>query len=297
MVLLFQRLVDGIQSGVLYGSIAIALVLVYRATGLLNFATGEIAMFCTFIIWRLTDSSQGLGLPLILSIVGGIVFGFFFGAGLERVVLRPFEKADHLRQSMVTMGLFLTLNALAGYLFSLDTQRLASPFPSGSFDIGGVVISYHRAGAMVALILIAILLKVMFSRTRLGLAMTGAAMNPESARLVGVNASTMLMMGWGLSAALGAVVGAMVAPDLFLSPNMMQSLLLYGMAAAVLGGMESYVGALVGGVLLGVIQTLVSGYVAFIGTQLQLATAFAAILVVLLSKPEGLFGVRQVERV
>lgn len=295
MVLFIQRLVDGLQSGVLYGSIALALVLVYRATGLLNFATGEIAMFCTFIVWKLAGG--GLGLPIVVGIIGGMLFGFVFGAGLERFVIRPFEKADHLRQSMVTMGLFLGINALAGYLFTLDVQRLPSPFPLGTWNIGGVIVSYHKVGSIVVLILVAIGLRVLFAKTRIGLAMTGAAMNPTSAQLLGVNPSRMLVLGWGLSAGLGALVGAMVAPDLFLSTNMMQALLLYGMAAAVLGGMESYVGALVGGVLLGVIQALAGGYVSFIGTQLQLAVAFAAILVVLLVKPEGLFGKRQVERV
>ncbi|MER7003675.1 branched-chain amino acid ABC transporter permease [Dactylosporangium sp. NPDC000555] len=295
MVLFIQRLVDGLQSGVLYGSIALALVLVYRATGLLNFATGEIAMLCTFIVWQLAGG--GLGLPIVVGIIGGMLFGFAFGAGLERFVIRPFEKADHLRQSMVTMGLFLGINALAGYLFTLDVQRLASPFPVGRWNIGGVIVSYHKVGSIIVLILVAIALRVLFAKTRIGLAMTGAAMNPTSAQLLGVNPSRMLVLGWGLSAALGALVGAMVAPDLFLSTNMMQTLLLYGMAAAVLGGMESYVGALVGGVLIGVIQALAGGYVSFIGTQLQLAVAFAAILIVLLVKPEGLFGKRQVERV
>lgn len=296
MVLFFQRIVDGVQSGVLYGSIALALVLVYRATGLLNFATGEIAMFCTFVIWKLT-SHGGLGWPLLLAIGGGIVFGFIFGAALERIVVRPFEKADHLRQAMVTMGLFLSINALAGYLFSLDVQRLRSPFPAGNWNLGGVIVSYHKAGSIVLLILVALVLRVLFAKTKLGIAMTGAAMNPESARLLGVNASTMLMIGWGLSSALGALVGAMVAPDLFLSTAMMQSLLLYGMASAVLGGMDSYFGALVGGVFLGVVQGLAAGYISFIGTQLQLAVAFAAIILVLLIKPEGLFGQKQVERV
>ncbi|WP_433378773.1 branched-chain amino acid ABC transporter permease [Actinoplanes sp. CA-142083] len=295
MTLLIQRLIDGVQSGVLYGSIALALVLVYRATGLLNFATGEIAMFCTFIIWELAGG--GLGFPIVVAIIGGMIFGFVFGAGLERFVIRPFEKADHLRQSMVTMGLFLGINALAGWLFTLDVQRLESPFPAGRWHLGGVSISYHKLGSIVLLILVAAGLRLLFARTRIGLAMTGAAMNPTSAQLLGVNPSRMLAFGWGLSAALGALVGAMVAPDLFLSTNMMQTLLLYGMAAAVLGGMDSYVGALVGGVALGVIQALAGGYISFIGTQLQLAVAFAAIIIVLLVKPEGLFGKRQVERV
>jgi branched-chain amino acid transport system permease protein len=195
------------------------------------------------------------------------------------------------------MGLFLGINALAGWIFSLDVHRLSSPFPEGRVSLGGVVLSYHKIGSALLLVLVAIVLRIVFTRTKIGVAMTGAAMNPDSARLLGVNASTMLMIGWGLASGLGALVGAMVAPDLFLSTNMMQSLLLYGMAAAVLGGLESYEGALVGGVLLGVIQSLASGYISFIGTQLQLAVAFAAIIIVLLIKPEGLFGKPEVTRV
>ncbi|SEE58297.1 branched-chain amino acid ABC transporter permease [Jiangella alba] len=294
-MLLLQRLVDGIQSGVLYGALGMAVVLVYRSTGVLNFAAGEMAMLCTFVIWLF--AADGLGLPIVVAILAGAMFGFAFGAGLERIVMRPFAQADHLRQAMVTTGLLLAINAAAGYLFSLDAHRLDSPFPAGGLDLGGVVVSYRRAGAMLLLVGIAIALRLVFTRTKLGLAMTGAAMNPASARMLGINVPRMLMLGWGMAAMLGAIVGAMVAPELFLSTTMMQALLLYGFAAAVLGGLDSYEGALVGGVAIGIIQSLASGYVGFIGTQLQLATAFAAILAVLLIRPEGLFGRKQVERV
>ncbi|MGI8330430.1 branched-chain amino acid ABC transporter permease [Actinomadura scrupuli] len=297
MALLVQRLIDGIGNGMLYGSVALALVLIYRATGMVNFAQGEMAMFCTFVTWKLADPDSGLGLPIIVGIIGGVVFGFLFGAGLERIVIRPFESADHLRQMIVTLGLFLALNSLAAYIFTADTQRLASPFPDDTLSFGGVSVSTREIGVVVVLLVMAALLRELFNRTRLGLAMRGAAMNPESSRLLGIDVSRMLMIGWGLSAAIGALAGALVAPQIFVSPGMMQTLLLYGFAAAVVGGFDSAPGALVGGVLVGLVQALASGYVSFIGTQLQLTTAFVLILAVLLVRPQGLFGRVSVERV
>ncbi|SEG93517.1 amino acid/amide ABC transporter membrane protein 1, HAAT family [Thermomonospora echinospora] len=297
MALFLQRLIDGIGNGMLYGAVALALVLIYRATGMVNFAQGEMAMFCTFITWKLADHEFGLGLPIVAGIAGGVIFGFLFGAALERVVIRPFESADHLRQMIVTLGLFLAINALAAWIFTADTQRLASPFPSGALRLGGVSVSYHQLGVIAVLLVMALALRELFGRTRLGLAIRGASMNPESSRLLGVDVSRMLMIGWGLSAAIGALAGALVAPAVFVSPGMMQTLLLYGFAAAVLGGFDSAPGALVGGVMVGVVQAMVSGYVPAVGTQLQLATAFALILMVLLVRPQGLFGRVSVERV
>ncbi|MDX6740744.1 branched-chain amino acid ABC transporter permease [Actinocorallia sp. A-T 12471] len=297
MALFLQRLIDGIGNGMLYGAVALALVLIYRATGLVNFAQGEMAMFCTFVTWKLADQELGFGLPIVVGIAGGVAFGFLFGAAVERVVVRPFEGADHLRQMIVTLGLFLALNALAAWVFTSSTERLDSPFPAGSLRIGGVSVAYQQLGVIAVLLVMALLLRLLFARTRLGLAMRGAAMNPESSRLLGVDVSRMLMVGWGLSAAIGALAGALVAPTVFVSPTMMQTLLLYGFAAAVLGGFDSAPGALVGGVIVGVVQAMASGYISAIGTQLQLATAFVLILVVLMLRPQGLFGRVSVERV
>jgi branched-chain amino acid transport system permease protein len=297
MVLLVQRLVDGISNGFLYGAVALALVLIYRTTGLINFAQGEMAMFCTFIVWRLADPANGLGMSMILAIGAGIIIAFVFGALLERVVIRPFEGSDHLRQTIVTLGLFLALNALAGYVFTTNTERLESPFPSGVLRIHGVNITYSEIGIIAVLLVMSLLIRMLFMNTRIGLGMRAAAMNPFSSRLAGIDVSRMLMIGWGLSSAVGALAAVLVAPTVYVSTNMMGTLLLYGFAAAVVGGFESAPGALVGGVLVGLVQSLSAGYVSFIGNQLQLATAFALILVVLLVRPQGLFGRVSVERV
>lgn len=296
MELLAQRIVDGIGDGVIYGLLALALVMIFRSTRILNFAQGEMAMFCTMVVWKLTSSS-GLGLPLLLAIASGIIAGFILGAGLERVVMRPFEGGDHLRQAMVTMGLFLAINALGGYLFTLNTQQIGSPFPSGGLHPGGVRISYQFLGLLGVALVVSTLLWAFFSWTRVGLGMRAASTSPQAARVHGVNVPRMLMLGWALSGALGALAGALLAPSLFVSSNMMLNILLYAFAAAAVGGFDSAPGALVGGVIVGLVQHLAAGYIGFIGNQLQLATALFVILVVLLIRPQGLFGSKLVQRV
>jgi branched-chain amino acid transport system permease protein len=248
-------------------------------------------------VWKLADPGQGIGMSIGLAIACGVVFAFLLGAVLERVVIRPFEQSDHLRQTIVTLGLFLAINALAGYVFTTDTERLASPFPQGVLRIRGVNITYSEIGMITVLLVMALLIRQLFMGTRLGLAMRAAAMNPTSSRLSGIDVSKMLMIGWGLSSVIGAIAAVLVAPAVFVSTNMMGTLLLYGFAAAVVGGFESALGALVGGVLVGLVQSLAAGYVSFISNQLQLATAFGLILVVLLIRPQGLFGRTPVERV
>jgi branched-chain amino acid transport system permease protein len=298
MELLIQRLIDGTSNGFLYGAVALALVLIYRSTGLMNFAQGEMAMFSTFVVWKLADQKLGLGLALAIAIPAGIAFAFLLGAVIERVVIRPFEGGgDHLRLLIVTLGLFLAINALAGYVFTTDTERLDSPFPSGGLTIGGVSITYLEIGTVVVFLAVALLIRQLFMGTRLGLGLRAAAMNPSSSRLAGIDVNRMMMIGWGLASAIGALAAILVAPVVYVSTNMMGGLLLYGFAAAVVGGFESAPGALVGGVLVGLIQSLSAGYLPFIGNQLQLATAFAVILLVLLIRPQGLFGRVPVERV
>jgi branched-chain amino acid transport system permease protein len=298
MELLIQRLIDGTSNGFLYGAVALALVLIYRSTGLMNFAQGEMAMFSTFVVWKLADQKLGLGLALAIAIPAGLVFALLLGAVIERVVIRPFEGGgDHLRLLIVTLGLFLAINALAGYVFTTDTERLDSPFPSGGLTAGGVSITYLEIGTVVVFLAVALLIRQLFMGTKLGLGLRAAAMNPSSSRLAGIDVNRMMMIGWGLASAIGALAAVLVAPVVYVSTNMMGGLLLYGFAAAVVGGFESAPGALVGGVLVGLIQSLSAGYLPFIGNQLQLATAFAVILLVLLIRPQGLFGRVPVERV
>ena len=281
-----QQVVSGVASGGIYASLALAIVLIYRSTRVVNFAQGEMATFTTFVAWTLTQEglSKWLAFPLTLLIA------FAGGVALERIVIRPVERAPVLTVVIVTIGLLILLNGLSGSIWGRDVKSFPSLFPTRALDVGGVRISIQDLGVIGVVLAAVALLTAFFRFTKLGLAMRAAATNPDTAPLVGIRVGWMLALGWGLAAALGALSGILVAPSLFLDPNMMLSVLLYAFAAAVLGGLESPVGAVVGGLLLGVIVNLAGTYVGFVGSELRLAVGLAVILVVLLVRPAGLFG-------
>jgi branched-chain amino acid transport system permease protein len=303
MDLFLQRVFDGLADGMIYGALALALVLIYRVTGLVNFAQGEMAMFCTFIVWWITRPDRLLtflptgpvNVRMMVGIVLGFGVGFLMGVLFERFIMRPFERRPVLDQAMATMGIFLGLGAMAAFLFSVEPVAMESVFPSGGLAIAGASLTWSTIGLVVVFVCLSLLLRLLFTRTRFGLAMRATTSNAASAQLSGIDVKRTLMIGWGLAGGLGAVAGAMVAPTLFLSTQMMQGVLLYAFAAAVLGGLDSVFGAVVGGVLVGLTQHLVGGYV--LGSELQLAAALVVILVVLLIRPQGLFGKLKVERV
>jgi branched-chain amino acid transport system permease protein len=249
----FQQLVFGLAIGAVYGSLALALVLIYRTTRVVNFAQGEMAMFTTFISWSLI-ANHGFSFWSAFFVTIGIAF--LLGMGIERVVIRPFEHGSHLAVILVTIALFVMFNGLAAWIWSPEQRAFLGPFSARPFDIGGVAISRQDIGVIVVTLLTVVLLWSFFRFTKLGLAMRAAAIGPESSRLLGVRVGWMYALGWGFAAALGAVSGMMVAPVVFLSPTMMQVILIYAFAAAVLGGIESPVGAVVGGLILGVGTTL-----------------------------------------
>jgi branched-chain amino acid transport system permease protein len=289
--LFLQRIVDGIQNGAIYAALALAIVLIFRATGLLNFAQGEMAMFATFLTWSLSSS----GWPIVAAIIGGMAISFAGGAAIERFLIRPVESSSPLAIVIVTIGMALALNAAAQVRWGTDGKTLPSPFPSGDIEIGGVTIKVTALGMVLVLLVVAALLFVVFQYTKIGLAMRAVASNMESSRLVGIRVGRVLMLGWGLSAALGAMAGALIAPTITaFDANFMQGVLVLGFAAATLGGFDSPVGAIVGGLLVGIVESLAGGY---IDSDLKLTTAFVLILVVLLVKPTGLFGSKEVQRV
>lgn len=295
MDLFVQQLLDGIASGALYGALALSVVLVYRASGIVNFAQGEMAMFAAFLTWQLWT----WGLPLLVAILISMAIAFAFGALVERVLIRPFgtTASAHLSLIIVTLGLMLVLTSGAGWIWGYLTKAVPPTFGEGSVDLGPAAMSRQALGIVLAVAVVAGLLYWLFQRTRLGLEMRAAASNPESARLAGIPVGRMLMLGWGLAGAIGALVGALAAPQLFLQPNMMAAMLLYAFAAATLGGFDSPVGALVGGLIVGVLENLAGTYVDAIGNDFKQAVALAIIMAVLLLKPEGLFGSRTVARV
>jgi branched-chain amino acid transport system permease protein len=288
-----QQVVSGLAAGAIYASLALALVLIYRSTDVINFAQGEMATFTTYVAWTLMHHGvsywPAFALTLLLAFGGGVA--------VERVVIRPVENRPELVIVIVTIGLLIALNALTGWIWGADVKSFDSPFPNDTFDVGGVTISVRDAGTFGICLLTVLMLWAFFRFTTVGLAMRAVAINPNASRLRAVRVGWMLALGWGLAAVLGAIAGMMAAPSVFLDPNMMLVVLIYAFAAAVLGGIDSPVGAVVGGLVLGVLINLLGAYVDFVGSELRLPTALAVLLVVLTIRPQGLFGHVVVRRV
>jgi branched-chain amino acid transport system permease protein len=288
-----QQVVSGLAAGAVYSSLALALVLIYRATEVVNFAQGEMATFTTYIAWTLMDR----GLDYWPAFALTLAIAFAGGVGIERTIIRPVENRPEIVIVIVTIGLLIALNGLTGWIWGAETKAFESPFPNETFEIAGVTISVRDLGTFAVCLATVLVLWGFFRFTTLGLAMRASAVNPGASRLLGVRVGWMLAIGWGFAAVLGAVAGMMAAPTVFLDPNMMILLLIYGFAAAVLGGIDSPVGAVVGGLLIGVIVNLLGAYVDFVGSALRLPTALAVLLIVLLIRPQGLFGHLAVRRV
>ncbi|MDQ1510968.1 MAG: branched-chain amino acid transport system permease protein [Actinomycetota bacterium] len=293
MALFFTQLLTGIQNGAVYASLAIALVLIFRTTGILNFAQGEIALYSTYIVWKLTTT----GMPVWLAILIAIVISFVIGALIERVVIRPVERSSPLVIVIVTIGMFLAINSLTQLQFGSGEHTLPSFYPQHTWRPGGVLISSNTLALVGVLAVECALLYFVLQRTKLGLAFRGVASNPESSRLLGVPVGRILMVGWGLAAAVGALAGALVVPTTTgLVPSSMQQILVFAFAAAALGGFDSVFGAVVGGMIVGVADAMTIGYVHAL-RGIDLLVPFGLILLVLLFRPAGLFGTTRVERV
>ena len=288
-----QQVVSGLASGGVYGSLALAVVIIYRSTGVVNFAQGEMATLSTFVCWTLMDHGvafwPAFALTLVLSFLGGIA--------IETAFVRPVEGAPTLAIVILTIGLLIAINGLTTWIWGGAAKPFDGPFSTEPIDVGGVRFSKQDLGVIVVSLIAVGLMWLLFSRTKLGLGLRATAVNRLESRLVGVRVGWMLAVGWGLAAVLGAVAGVMAAPSLFLDPNMMQTVLLYAFAAAILGGLDSPVGAVVGGLILGLTIDLLGRYVGWIGSTLKLPVALALILGFLLFKPAGLFGKLAVRRV
>jgi branched-chain amino acid transport system permease protein len=288
-----QQVVSGLATGAIFASLALALVLIYRATHVVNFAQGEMAMFTTYVAWELMDDGLSYWPAFLLT----LLIAFTGGVAIERVLIRPVEQKSVLTVVIVTVGLLIALNGLAPWIWGAEVKAFDSPFPNETIDIGGVAISTQDIGTFCVCIGTVALLWAFFNLTPLGLAMRSVAINRTASQLMGVRVGWMLALGWGLAAVVGAVAGMMAAPTVFLDPNMMLTILIYAFAAAVLGGIDSPIGAVVGGLSLGVILNLLGAYVDFIGSELRLPSALFVLLVVLVIRPTGLFGHVLVRRV
>ncbi len=296
-----QQVVTGISIGSIYAILALAIVLIYRSTSVVNFAQGEMAMFTTFITWTFL-----LRMDYWPAFLLTVLVAFVLGAVLEIVVMRPVERAPHLNSIVVTLGLLAIFNSVALWRYGPLQKPFPDPdnwcigdrcleiFQGDSLTAGAVTISRLNVGILFMALLIMVALFLLFNYTKIGLAMRATALNPVASQLVGINVSRMLALGWGLAAAVGAIAGMMTASSLNLSIDMMAAILIFGFAGAVLGGLDSPGGAIIGGLSVGVLQALAGNY---IDSQIDLMAAFVIIFLVLVIRPTGLFGRQLVRRV
>jgi branched-chain amino acid transport system permease protein len=281
-----QHVVNGLASGVIYSLLALAIVLVHRATGVLNFAQGELATLSAFICWALIDH----GWSFWPAFCATIALSFAGGVALEQTVIRRVQSGPPVGVVILTVGLLLAVNGLDTWIWGGTARMSAGPFSTAPIHIGGVALAKQELGVIAVCLGAALVFAMLLGRTRFGLGLRAAVVNPAEARLTGVRTPAMIAAAWGFAAALGAVAGVMAAPTLVLEPNMMQPVLLYAITAAVLGGLNSPRGAVIGGLVLGVLLNLVGSYVHWVGGELRLTLALAVLLSVLLARPAGLFG-------
>jgi branched-chain amino acid transport system permease protein len=298
---LIQQVASGLANGAIYACLALALVMIFVSTDHINFAQGEMAMFSAYLAWQLLQWGMNfwIALPLVA------LFSFLVGVGIERVILRPLHNAPVLSIVVVFIGLLTIFHSLAGGIWSHTIKDFPSPFPKVTFA-GSGYIGPHQIGMIVVTLILLFALFAFFRFTPLGLAMRAAAQNPTSARLAGVRVDWMLALGWGLAAAIGAVAGSLVAPAVYLEPNMMASILLYGFAGALVGGISSPGGAVAGGFIVGVLENLIAYFgnmlekasgIYLIGNGEKLTVALIIVITVLTLRPSGLFGRVTVKRV
>ncbi len=292
MELFIQQLLSGIATGAIYALMALAVVMIYQTINNLNFAQGEMAMFSTFVAWQLIQ----WGVPYWAAFVLTIMLSFAGGIAIERTLFRPLRNAHALAHIVVFIALFSIFNSLAGFIWDFSIKSFPRAFEAKPL-FGQHLISQHDAGIIGVVLTMLAMLYLFFRHTRIGLAMRAAAENPESARLAGIRVGWMVALGWGMASAIGAVAGMLIAPVVFLEPNMMLSILLYGFAAAVVGGLTSPGGAVFGGFAVGIVENLAGTFSPYIGRELKLTIALALIVTVLTIKPSGLFGRRVMSRV
>ena len=287
---MIHQILGGLANGGIYACVALALVMVYKSTHHINFAQGEMAMFSTCIAWALLQAGwsywAAFGATAILS--------FLIGAAIHAVIIRRLASASPLTLIVVFIGLMVMFHSLAGFFFGPDIKQFPSPFPKDAW-YASAYMSSHEVGVIAVTLLVVSGLFAFFRYTKAGLGMRAAAQDAASARLAGVAVGRMLMLGWGLAAAIGAVAGMLVAPVVFLDPNMMLGVLIYAFAAALVGGIDSPLGAIIGGFIVGVLENLMGAYV--VGTELKLSVALILIVAVLIVRPAGLLGRVVVSRV
>ena len=277
----------GLTEGMVYAAFALALVLIWRSTRIVNFAQGSMAAATTFIALALIQAGQSYWVALVVALVSG----FVLGAVVERVVIRPVEGGPELNAVIVALGLFVAIQAGIAIVFGSSFQSFPTPFGLEGFRVGDDRIALTPASLYVigSVLVVMALLVALFRFTRVGLAMRASAFGQEVARLLGVKVGRMLTLGWALAAVVGSLAGLLIAGGEFVYPAYMDSLIVFGFVAAILGGLDSPVGAIVGGLVLGLALSYVSGYVER-GSALVNVAALVILMVVLLVRPGGIFA-------
>ncbi len=285
MVQFIDLTLAGLSAGAVYAAIGLALVLIWRATRIVNFAQGGMLMITTFLAYTVVSNGGSYWLALAVAVVSGLVLG----AVVERLVVRPVENKPPLNAVIVTFGLLVLLQGVAGMVFGGTPKSYPPAFGIRGFVVAGRRLLFTPNDLWVVLVVLAVMvgLAAVFRWTPLGLKMRSAAFAPEVARLLGVRVGRMFTVGWALAAAVGALAGVLVAPDTFVSPNAFDATLVFGFTAAVIGGLDSPPGAVVGGVSLGLVLSYVSGY---LGSDVVGLGSLVVLVVVLMVRPNGLFG-------
>jgi len=294
--LFIQRVFNGLNNGFIYSAMALALVLIYKATGVVNFAQGDMAMFGTFICYVF---AVDWGVPVGLAILMGMAASAGGAAVIERVLIRPFDPRNHLAITIVTLGLLLVLSSMAGVIWGYDPRAFPTPFPNRnkSFEFLGAQIQWTSLYTWITILVAVLLVSLLLKKTKIGLAFRSVSSNLESSELVGIHVGRTLQFGWALAAAVGTLAGSLIANTTLLDPNFMGRVLIYSFAAATLGGLDSLGGAVIAGIIIGEVETMAGGYIDFIGSTLAPTMALFVIVIVLLIRPNGLFGSKRVERV
>jgi branched-chain amino acid transport system permease protein len=283
---------NGISTGAVYAVVALALVLTWRATRIVNFAQGGMLMITTFIASSVISTSGSYWLGFAVALVCGLVLG----AVVERALMRRVESGPPLNAVIVALGLLILLQALAGMIWGNTPRSFPPAFSIRGYDVGGTHVLFAPNDTFTVLVVIGVAagLAALFRGTTIGLKMRAAAFQPEVARMLGVRVGRMFTLGWALAALVGSLAGLLVAPAVFVGPNQFDPILIFGFTAAVLGGLDSPVGAVVGGVALGLVLSYVSGYE---GASLVTLAALVILIAVLMIRPGGLFSSTQERRV
>lgn len=280
-----NTLLGGITLGMVYAAFALALVLIWRSTRIVNFAQAPMAMVTTFVALTIIDAGHSYWLGFVAALAAGLVLG----AVLERVVIRPVEGKAEINAVILTLGLFIVLHGVAAVAFGNNYRSFPAPFGVRGLEVGGttLAITGFNIFTVVAVLVVMGLLVALFRFTDIGLRMRAAAFNQEVSRLLGVSVGRMLTLGWALAALVGSLSGLLIAGGSLVYPSYMDSVVVFGFVAAVLGGLDSALGAVIGGLLLGVSLSFVSGYV---GSQLVALAALVILMLVLTLRPGGLFA-------